>query len=134
MLDTLVKERWGNKLLCIAANTGCMPIIRRLMDRAQHKADLNAELLRGSLRKLETISFGRLVHQAIREAVLRNYVDVVEYLLGQQGIEAHLRHRNSRSESVLHLASRICNPAMFRLLVPRSRKVCARRTIRKKQS
>lgn len=35
------------------------------------------------------------------------------------GIEAHLRHWNSRGENVLHLASRLCNPEMFRLLIPR---------------
>lgn len=119
VLDTLAKERWGNELLCMAASTGCMPIIGRLMDRAQHKADLKAELLRGSPREQATVSFGRPGHQSIGEAVLGNYVDVVEYLLGQQGIEAHLQHRNSRGENVLHLASRLCNPAMFRLLVPR---------------
>lgn len=118
VLDVLVKERWGNELLCIAASTGCMPIIRRLIDRAQHKAELKTELLRGSSREPQTMSFGKPVHQSIGEAVLGNHVDVVEYLLGQQGIEAHLQHRNSRGENVLHLASRLCNPAMFRLLVP----------------
>lgn len=46
-----------------------------------------------------------------------NHVGVVEYLLGQHGIEAHLQYRNSRGENVLHLASRVCNPAIFRLLV-----------------
>ncbi|KAG9231371.1 hypothetical protein BJ875DRAFT_506721 [Amylocarpus encephaloides] len=34
VLDILVKERRGNELLCMAASRGCMPIIRRLMDRA----------------------------------------------------------------------------------------------------
>jgi hypothetical protein len=119
VLDILVKERWGNELLCIAASMGCMPIIRRLMDRAQHKAELRAELLRGSQHEPQTMSFGKPVHQSIGEAVLENHVNVVEYLLGQQGIEAHLQHRNSRGENVLHLASRLCNPAMFQLLVPR---------------
>ena len=119
VLDILVTERWGNELLCKAASTGCMPIIRRLMDSAQHKAELRTELLRGSPREPQTMSLGKPVHQSIGEAVLGNHVDVVEYLLGQQGIEAHLRHCNSRGENVLHLASRLCNPAMFRLLVPR---------------
>ena len=119
VLDILVKEQWGNELLCVAASMGCMPIIRRLMDRAQHKAELKTELLRGSPRKLQSMSFGKPVHQSIGKAVLGNHIDVVEYLLGQQGIEAHLQYRNSHGENVLHLASRICNPAMFRLLVPR---------------
>ena len=102
----------------MAASTGCMPIIRRLIDRAQHNAELKTELLRGSSREPQTMSFGKPVHQSIGEAVLGNHVDVVEYLLGQQGIEAHLQHRNSRGENVLHLASRPCNPVMFRLSVP----------------
>jgi hypothetical protein len=119
VLDILVKEQWGNELLCVAASMGCMPIIRRLMDRAQHKAELKTELLRGSPRQLQSMSFGKPVHQSIGKAVLGNHIDVVEYFLGQQGIEAHLQYRNSHGENVLHLASRICNPAMFRLLVPR---------------
>lgn len=44
--DTLVQERWGNELLCVAASAGCMPIIRRLMTSARHNADLRSELLR----------------------------------------------------------------------------------------
>jgi ankyrin repeat protein len=103
----------------MAASMGCMPIIRRLMDRAQHKAGLRTELLCWSQRVPQTRPFGKPVHQSIGEAVLGNHVDVVEYLLRQEGIEAHLQHCNSRSENVLHLASRLCNPAMFKLLVPR---------------
>ncbi|KFY93587.1 hypothetical protein V498_04342 [Pseudogymnoascus sp. VKM F-4517 (FW-2822)] len=119
MLDILVKERWGNELLCVAASTGCMPIIRRLMERAQHNSELKNELLRGPQRGPQTMSYSRAVHQSIGEAILLDHVDVVEYLLEQEGIEAHLQHRNSRGENVLHLASRLCNPAMFQLLVPR---------------
>ena len=109
VFDKMVKERWGNELLSMAARTGCMPVIRRLMDRAQHQAGLRTELLDGS--PLENSSIGA--------AVLGNHVDVVEYLLGQQGIEGHLQHRNSHGENVLHLASRLCNHAIFRHLVPR---------------
>ena len=104
-LDTLVQEQWGNKLLCIAARAGCMPVIQRLLNRAQHMAELRTELLRG--------------FQSIGEAVLGNHTDVVEYLLGQEGFEAHLQYLNSRGENALHLASRTYNPAIFRLLVPR---------------
>lgn len=119
VLDILIKERWGNELLCMAASRGCIPIIRRLMDSAQCMPELRTELLRGFPREPQTMSFGKPMHQSIGEAVLGNHVDVVEYLLGQQGIEAHLQYRNSRGENVLHLASRLCNPAIFQLLVPR---------------
>ncbi|KAI1498957.1 hypothetical protein F5X99DRAFT_391625 [Biscogniauxia marginata] len=116
--DVLVKEQWGNELLCRAARIGCMPIIRRLMDKAQRKAELRTELLRGYQRESPIGSFGKPVHQSIGEAVLGNHIDVVEYLLEQPGIEIHLRHLNSRGESVLHLASKHRNPEMFQLLAP----------------
>ncbi|RYO93538.1 hypothetical protein DL763_004334 [Monosporascus cannonballus] len=115
---TMAREEWGNELLCVAAGAGCMPVVRRLMTRAEHEAELRGELLR-VFRGDHRIPFsGKSAHQSIGEAVLGNHVDVVEYLLGQNGIEAHLRYRNSRGENVLHLASRVCNPAMLRLLVP----------------
>lgn len=44
-------------------------------------------------------------------------MDIVGHL-GEIGLEAHLRYRNSRGENVLHLASKLCNPDMFRLLLP----------------
>ncbi|MCJ1435357.1 hypothetical protein MMC27_004729 [Xylographa pallens] len=116
--NTMVQEQWGNELLCMAASAGCIPIIKRLMIRAQHQPELRTELLRGVQRDQQPPSFGKSVHQSIGEAVLGNHVDVVEYLLGEKGTEAHLQHLNSRGENVLHLASRLCNPAMFRLLVP----------------
>ncbi|KAH9231047.1 hypothetical protein K456DRAFT_1803762, partial [Colletotrichum gloeosporioides 23] len=52
------------------------------------------------------------------EAVLGGHMGVVEYLLQQDGIEAHLHHRNANGENVLHLASVQCDPAMFRVLAP----------------
>ncbi|KIX03675.1 uncharacterized protein Z518_07228 [Rhinocladiella mackenziei CBS 650.93] len=104
-LDSLVEKQWGREILCIAARAGCMPMIQHLLGRAQHKPELRTELLRG--------------FQSIGEAILGNHTDVVEYLLEQEGFEAHLRYVNSRGETVLHLASKTCNPAIFRLLVPR---------------
>jgi hypothetical protein len=59
------------------------------------------------------------VHQSLGEAVLRNHIDVVEYLVKENGIDAHLRYQNSRGENVLHLASMICNPEIFHFLAPR---------------
>lgn len=49
---------------------------------------------------------------------MENHVDAVKYLLGQTGIEAHLEYRNARGENVLHLAPKLCNPKMFRLILP----------------
>ena len=108
VLDALVEEQWANELLCIAARAGCMPMVQRLLNRAQHEAELKTELLRD--------------FQPIGEAVLGNHDGVVEFLLKEEGFEATLQYLNSRGENVLHIASRLCNPAMFRLLVPRLQK------------
>lgn len=117
--DILVHAQWGNELLCVAASEGCMPIIRRLITSAQHKPALKNELLREFQCEAQWSRSGEPMHQSIGEAVLGNHVDVVRYLLEENDIEAHLRYRNSRGENVLHLASRLCNPDMFQLLVPR---------------
>lgn len=118
VLDKLVQEQWGNELLCMAAGAGCMPMIQRLISSAQHNAELRHELLR-EFRSEQWSTSKKPTHQSIGEAVLQNHVDVVEYLLRENDIKAHLQYRNSHGENVLHLASRICNPEMLRLLVPR---------------
>lgn len=110
--DKMVQEQWGNELLCLAAGAGCMPIIRRLMDIAQQKTNFRSELLRAS-------QLGPARYQSIGEAVMGNHLNVVKYLLGQAGIEAHLHYRNARGENILHLAAGICNPYMFGMLIPR---------------
>ncbi|KAF2845260.1 hypothetical protein T440DRAFT_493542 [Plenodomus tracheiphilus IPT5] len=95
VLDALVNEQWGNELLCIAARAGCLPIIQQL----------RAELWRDS--------------RPIDEAVLGNHVGAVECLLSDTSLEVDLQSLNSRGESLLHTASFHCNPAIFRILVPR---------------
>jgi hypothetical protein len=70
VLDTLVEEQWGHELLCIAARVGCLPMIQRLLNRAQHRPTLRAELLRSS--------------NSIGEAVLGSHVGVVDCLLGEE--------------------------------------------------
>ncbi len=108
--NLMVTEKWGNNLLCAASRNGCMPIIRRLMDRAQQQEELRAELLDESRPGIGPLG----------EAVLEDHPDVVEYLLRQQGITAaYLQRCNAQGESILHLASRRCNPTMFQHLVPR---------------
>ncbi|KAF2703360.1 hypothetical protein K504DRAFT_495505 [Pleomassaria siparia CBS 279.74] len=105
VLDVLVNEQWGNALLSTAARAGCLPMIQRLMDRAQHMEELKTELWRDS--------------RPIGEAVLGDHVGAVECLLSETGLEVDLRGLNSRGENLLHMASVHCNPAIFRLLVPR---------------
>lgn len=111
--DIMVEERWGNKLFRVAVSIGCMPMIQRLLDRAYRTVELRSEFL----------DRGETQHQLIAEAVVGNHVEVLEYLLAQHDIEAHLQYQNSHGESVLHLASRFCNPAIFRSLVPRCKDI-----------
>ncbi|KAL2861005.1 uncharacterized protein BJX67DRAFT_367453 [Aspergillus lucknowensis] len=115
--DKLAEEKWGNELLCLAASARCMPLVHRLVTNAQHHAGLKEELVLGS-RLERQWSIENPPHQSIGEAVLENHIDVVEYLLGED-FEVHLRYLNSRGENVLHLASKLCNPEMYSLLVPR---------------
>nr|XP_023908622.1 uncharacterized protein LOC112020296 [Quercus suber]POF15586.1 hypothetical protein CFP56_48780 [Quercus suber] len=121
--NTMVQEHWANELLCMAAKAGCMPIIRRLLTRARHDDKLSAELLRTTRRQEQAPPPSRSIHQSIGEAVLGDYVDVVDLLLTHEGIESHLQCVNSRHENVLHLAAGKCNPAMIHLLVPRTRRL-----------
>ncbi|KAF6799482.1 ankyrin repeat protein [Colletotrichum sojae] len=93
--------------------------------------DLREELLREPQRRSRSLN--HQAHQSIGEAVLAGHSGVLEYLLRQDGIETHLRHRNANGENVLHLASVQCDPAMFRALALRfpdgtSRKDCQDRT------
>jgi ankyrin repeat protein len=115
----MVEEHWGNELLCLAAGVGCMPIVQRLMTNAEREGELRNELLRENQLEENHSPFDKTRHQSIGQAVLGNHVDIVEYLLGQDGIEAHLRYRNSRGENVLHLALGLCNLEIYRILIPR---------------
>ncbi|KAI9374333.1 hypothetical protein BJX61DRAFT_532446 [Aspergillus egyptiacus] len=115
----MVQGRWGNELLCTGAGAGCMPIVQRLIANAENDAGLRDELLFGSRLEQPRLRSHSPTHQSIGEAVMGNHINVVEYLLGKTNFEVHLRYRNSHGENVLHLASRLCNPEMFRLLVPR---------------
>ncbi|KAL2110362.1 hypothetical protein VUR80DRAFT_1246 [Thermomyces stellatus] len=117
VVDTLVQDRCGNELLCLAARWGCMPIVHRLVAMPHH-TELKRELLYGTRRERHLPSPAEWIHQSIGEAVLEDRIDDVEYLLQEDGIEAHISHINSRSENVLHLTSKFCHPAVFRLLIP----------------
>lgn len=120
-LDVMAREQWGNELLCVAARNGCMPLVRRLASGARINPHVGAEILRNAQRESSLVAPRGPVHQSLGEAVSGNHLEVVEYLLHQDGIEAHLQYVNSRGENVLHVASTHCNPAMFRILIPRFR-------------
>ncbi|KAK4450251.1 hypothetical protein QBC34DRAFT_403144 [Podospora aff. communis PSN243] len=104
--DEMVEERWGSRIMDMAARVGCVPVLQQLLDAAQHNEKLKAELL----------DLSQSENGLVGAAILGNHVEVVEYLLRQDDIGPHLRHRNKRGENMLHLASGFCNPAVFRLL------------------
>ncbi|KAK1832788.1 hypothetical protein QBC39DRAFT_348224 [Podospora conica] len=118
--DKMVEGQWGRALISRAITVGCLPVVRRLFEAAKSRLPLMTELL--------SISQGE--NSLIGTAVLANHVDILEYLLEQPGMEAHVRHRNAREENVLHLASRFCNPAVFRQLVPLLRDGVPQRDVR----
>ena len=117
--ETMVEEHWANELLCVAARAGCMPMVRRLMDEARGDQHLSAELVHEERRIGPDVSTPKKkIHQSVGEAIMGNHTDVVEYLLGQKGLEAHLKYVNGRGEDVFHLAADRCNPMIFRLIAP----------------
>ncbi|KAL8836220.1 MAG: hypothetical protein Q9170_002997 [Blastenia crenularia] len=117
LFDVLIREEWGNELLCTAVSYGCLPMVERLFQEAAHNPAMRSELLRDPQRDCNRPDH----HQSIGEAVWHNHVDVLRYLLQQDGIEAHLQHRDSGGYNVLHKAARYCNPQVVSLLVSRFR-------------
>jgi hypothetical protein len=78
----MVEEQWGRELLCIAARSGCMPMVQRLLRQAQRKAELKTELLRA--------------FKSLENEVIENHLDVVECILREDGFEEHLHYLNNR--------------------------------------
>lgn len=113
IFDVLIREEWGNGFLCTAVSYGCLPIVERLFEEAARNPAMKNELLRDPQRDNNRPDH----HQSIGEAVWYDHVEVLRYLLQQDGIEVHLRHRDSRGYNVLHKIARHCNPEVVSLLV-----------------
>ncbi|KAL8707336.1 MAG: hypothetical protein Q9225_007773, partial [Loekoesia sp. 1 TL-2023] len=113
IFDVLIREEWGNEFLCVAVSYGCLPIVERLFVEAARNPAMRNELLRDPQRDCNRPDH----HQSVGEAVWHNRVDVLRYLLQQDGIEIHLRHRDSNGYNVLHKVARYCNPEVVSLLV-----------------
>ncbi|KAL8927590.1 MAG: hypothetical protein Q9172_001300 [Xanthocarpia lactea] len=111
--DELIQEELGNELLCAAASYGCLPIVERLFKEAAHNPAMRNELLRDPQR--DTLRPDH--HQSVGEAVWNDHIEVLRYLLQQDGIEVHLRHRGSSGLNVFHKAARYCNPDVISLLI-----------------
>lgn len=110
--DVIVEHEWGNGLLCMAADSGCLPFIKKLFNAAEHNQPLRRDLLRAPHRG------GHLLyHQSVGEAVWNCHEDVVRFLLEQDGIEAHLKYKDAMGNTVFHKAARRDNEAIFELLI-----------------
>lgn len=106
--DALVEDEWGRGLLCAAARAGCLPIIKRLVNQMHGNVKLKHELMASQY--------------IFVEAVLGNNADVVECLLGEADFWPYLLFVGvGDCETVLHVAAKHCNPAVFKLLVPHPR-------------
>ncbi|KAF2152107.1 hypothetical protein K461DRAFT_162341 [Myriangium duriaei CBS 260.36] len=116
MLEITCQENWTHEILCRAARNGCMPMIQRLFSKAQGDAQLRDEMLSARYR---TPGPRIQDHQSIGEAIAGGRDAVLEYLLQQDSIDAHLKYRNREGDNVLHLAADLCFEPVFRLLVPR---------------
>ncbi|KAJ9653673.1 hypothetical protein H2198_007184 [Neophaeococcomyces mojaviensis] len=111
--DVLVGGKWGNELLCLAVSSGCLPMVERLFEEAARNPAMRNEILRDVQRDIRPPDY----HQSVGEAVWHNHIEVLRYLLKQEGIEVHLRHRDSDGYNVLHRAARWCNPEVVSLLI-----------------
>lgn len=112
--DKMVEDQWGRIILSKAIVVGCLPVVQRLFEAARSRPALMAEL--GDMSQGD-MSEGDI--SLIETAVLANDADILKYLLRQQDMKAHVEHRDACGRDMLCLATRFCNPAVFRVLVPR---------------
>ncbi|KAL1794606.1 hypothetical protein ACET3X_006422 [Alternaria dauci] len=82
LLDTMIQEQWGHKLLCIAARYNCIPMVQRLLNQSKRKPELKSELLRA----FETLG----------DEVREDYLDDTESVMRKEGFEDHLHCLNNR--------------------------------------
>lgn len=122
--DALVQENWGGELLCIAAEAGCLPLVKRLVEQARKRADLKAQLVRATSAIADAVQG---YHISVIDKLRRgseyqyDHVGVVTLLLAEDGFTGHVEYVNSSGENLLHVASVTADPTIFRLLVPRFR-------------
>lgn len=84
VFGVMIEQNWGNKLLCYAAGSGCLPLIELLFDEVAHSPALRKELLRSPTRCSEGKADS---HQSVDEAANKRHVHVVAFLLQQDGIK-----------------------------------------------
>lgn len=112
--DTVETDNWANELLCIAAAHGCSPMVERLFQMAGPRPSLRDQLLEARDRGTRPFR-----HQSIGDAVWGGQPRMVEWLLKQPGIDAHLRHVDKDGWNVFHMSTQKAQPEVLDLLIPR---------------
>lgn len=86
--------------------------------RMTSKLCLQSPVLTETDKRLESLE-AFILDACVRHLLLGDISSRDLFSEEQVGIEAYLQHWNSRGENVLDLASKLCNPEMFRLLISR---------------
>ncbi|PLB55500.1 hypothetical protein P170DRAFT_443267 [Aspergillus steynii IBT 23096] len=129
VVDRLIHERWGNKLLCAAAGAGCIPIIRRLIRIAQRCPELRtSRLCNPEMLRLLLPRFQEGIHQVDHQGktVIMGIVtsssaaedrhESARILLSQRGANRN-SHLQSMQPNPLMVAARLGDMEMCRILV-----------------
>ncbi|GAB1313470.1 hypothetical protein MFIFM68171_03680 [Madurella fahalii] len=107
----------GNDVLCRAANSGCLALVKKLFSIAEGDAELRQAILRTGAEGGRGGRFWGPLHLSIGEAAYGGHADVVRFLCEQPGLESHLRYVNQEGHTVFHQAARSCNEEVFRALI-----------------
>ncbi|KAI1174483.1 hypothetical protein F4777DRAFT_381795 [Nemania sp. FL0916] len=117
--EEMIKQKSGNEWLCRAVKYSCLPLVKKLFEAADSSAALRRELLCSRSRNDTPGQHpSPYQHQSVGIAVRNQDLEMLRYLLSQQGIEAHLNHVDSGGYGVLHRAAQMACLEVFKLLVP----------------
>ncbi|KAL2195638.1 hypothetical protein P885DRAFT_70258 [Corynascus similis CBS 632.67] len=106
----------GNDMLRLAAQNGCLVLIKKLFDAGAQDGKLQQAILTPDAEHLhKRNSFNQ--HQSIGEAAFWGRADVVRFLCQQPGLEAHLRYMNQAGNTVFHQAVQRPNEEVLRTLI-----------------
>ncbi|KAG8408245.1 hypothetical protein J3459_018056 [Metarhizium acridum] len=122
VFDFLVRELredlldHGNGMLCLAARSGCLALVKKPFVAAERDGDLRRSIL-AVHRKLSCGNQFLGTHQSIGEAACEGHADIVRSPCQQTNIEPHLPYASRDGNTMFHLAARGGNTEVFRILI-----------------
>ncbi|EFY91089.1 hypothetical protein MAC_02760 [Metarhizium acridum CQMa 102] len=122
VFDFLVRELredlldHGNGMLCLAARSGCLALVKKPFVAAERDGDLRRSIL-AVHRKLSCGNQFLGTHQSIGEAACEGHADIVRSPCQQTNIEPHLPYASQDGNTMFHLAARGGNTEVFRILI-----------------